>query len=457
MASEFTMQYPEKYYVININKQFNDCDFYKALKSFLHTNNSDYIIKIGFDHYTTSETDCTIHLLNQFFASVKADNTNRISVCIDFEDKSFLQKDWEEIDKINTYVRSRNSNLMFDENGGLFTFYEARNAWYKFECMAQSIPTSGLSPLEKLLAYYINVIKLQYNNKDPNPFNSRTFCGIFNNDCIVCIGYSKLMENLCKYSCDKNLKCIKNFCKSGVNYHCNNYVYIRDKKYDIEGIYELDATQDSNKNTLNFFMSTIKNAQSRKNPCISSFLTSSDVGYYTNEELFDILKAFLPDENNKTLNKEHKDFLNFFIDKTTSTYKEECQSILKSNINLDKKNTLLDKLKSKYVDFNKIFAKADFKTKLGYYRNKLNDIAMNSPEITYDNLTKALEKVIITQHREQDFNKKYYDLLMASIDLASQPDNVGYHNCFYNQHKLNQNILNNMNINFKNNENNDEN
>ena len=107
----------------------------------------------------------------------------------------------------------------------------------------ENIKKYNLSPLEKLIYTYDIVKYREYKESDCNKKNSRDLDKVLQGDAIVCVGYSNLFNAI--------LRCMgfnATYLISVEKKHQRSMVYIRDDKYNIDGIYAFDPTFDRRKN-----------------------------------------------------------------------------------------------------------------------------------------------------------------------------------------------------------------
>ena len=113
---------------------------------------------------------------------------------------------------------------------------------------AESIKQLGLSPMETIMYVYDLVRNRVYKFEDDNEseFKSRDLSEVMFGDKIVCAGYSSMFYTLLYYlgidSYRVHLCRKQNSIGSG---HARNAVYVKDPKYDIDGVYYFDPTWDS--------------------------------------------------------------------------------------------------------------------------------------------------------------------------------------------------------------------
>ena len=122
---------------------------------------------------------------------------------------------------------------------------------------ADSIKQLGLSPMETIMYVYDQVRNRVYTfeNEDESCFKSRDLSEVMFGDKIVCAGYANVFHVLLHYIGIENLVVLlteRNNPKSG---HARNVIYVKDDKYDIDGVYYFDPTWNSKrKNETNEYL-----------------------------------------------------------------------------------------------------------------------------------------------------------------------------------------------------------
>ena len=111
------------------------------------------------------------------------------------------------------------------------------------------VQANNLSQAEILMYAYDIMKTFRYKENEEEKDKSRYLHHIVMTDYIVCVGYAKFMEQILK---ENNMKIIEVgvTCDLGngeYGGHARNLVYLDDDKYDIHGIYAIDATWDSAK------------------------------------------------------------------------------------------------------------------------------------------------------------------------------------------------------------------
>lgn len=121
---------------------------------------------------------------------------------------------------------------------------------YKTICtikkQADDIKNLNLSPMETIMYVYDQVRNrlYEFETKDEPSFKSRDLTEVMFGDKIVCAGYANIFCAILCYLGFNNrvvLLTHKNDIESG---HARNVVYVKDPKYDIDGVYYFDPTWD---------------------------------------------------------------------------------------------------------------------------------------------------------------------------------------------------------------------
>lgn len=169
--------------------------------------------------------------------------TKKISINGDFEISNESIKEVKEIFKNypNIYIKLIGN----DEEQSI---KECEKTINKIEELANHIKKYNFSPLEQMMYAYDLVRDRVYIKEDNNDSytESRDLTKALLGDKIVCLGYSNIYKALLNnlgLDCDVYLLDGKNN-KPG---HAINIAYIKDEKYNIDGIYFFDATADRKK------------------------------------------------------------------------------------------------------------------------------------------------------------------------------------------------------------------
>lgn len=137
----------------------------------------------------------------------------------------------------------------YDE-GKLTTLKELLEVYNKLLNLIKPAIKNNYSPAESI--YYIyNLVKQRIyteEQKEENYSKSRSITEVLNGDKIVCSGYSNLIAALANLIDIPVEVSYWEDCFDNLPGHTANIVYLNDPKYNICGIYAIDATWDSKKN-----------------------------------------------------------------------------------------------------------------------------------------------------------------------------------------------------------------
>lgn len=127
-----------------------------------------------------------------------------------------------------------------------FTAMRATIDWYK-----SLTETTMMSPLEKLLYIYDTIKSFPY-QASKEPMDSRAVHKIIKTGNIVCAGYSALLTQVLKElgMPATPFGVVTETPEGKTVYHSRSLVHLDDNKYDIHGVYSLDATWDSQRKQL---------------------------------------------------------------------------------------------------------------------------------------------------------------------------------------------------------------
>lgn len=142
-----------------------------------------------------------------------------------------------------------NLQVGFKNSDEIISYKEFYDMYYKLNEIVEFINYYNLSPLEKVLLVY-DIVKANKYKKEKQGENygiSRNLNEIINNDKIVCVGFSNLIDFLLKNLGIKSNTMILGYENKNIR-HERNYIFLKDEKYNIDGMFFLDATWDSKKN-----------------------------------------------------------------------------------------------------------------------------------------------------------------------------------------------------------------
>lgn len=168
------------------------------------------------------------------------------SVCINVEKIDYLNMDLSRYEKL-----AKETNLTFDYGVGgdpanleEFKGLVASLNWYR-----NLIKEANLSPTEKVMFAYDIMKTFSYNESNSSKNDSRAPHRIIETGNIVCAGYANMLKQILKGMDNIKVGDITVDCfDSDGNHlggHARNIVELDDSKYNIHGIYVLDATWDS--------------------------------------------------------------------------------------------------------------------------------------------------------------------------------------------------------------------
>lgn len=173
------------------------------------------------------------------------------SICINVEKMDYLNIDLSRYEKL-----AKETNLTFDygnigdpANLEEFKGLVASLNWYR-----NLIKAANLSPAEKVMFAYDIMKTFAYNESNVSKIDSRDPHRIIETGNIVCAGYANMLEQILKDMDDIKVGEIRVDCyDSNGNHlggHARSIVELDDSKYNIHGMYVMDATWDSFKKEL---------------------------------------------------------------------------------------------------------------------------------------------------------------------------------------------------------------
>lgn len=168
------------------------------------------------------------------------------SICVNVEKIDYLNMDLSRYEKL-----AKETNLTFDYGVGgdpanleEFKGLVASLNWYR-----NLIKEANLSPTEKVMFAYDIMKTFSYNESNSSKNDSRAPHRIIETGNIVCAGYANMLKQILKGMDNIKVGDITVDCfDSDGNHlggHARNIVELDDSKYNIHGIYVLDATWDS--------------------------------------------------------------------------------------------------------------------------------------------------------------------------------------------------------------------
>ena len=235
----------------HFNNEFKSIEEIKNIEVDFLLQKSNLLIFLNFEKYEFNY----IYRLIEFAKKLKRSGYLPV-FSIKAEDRNFSDNDIASFIDYKQAFDKYGYELFFD--GGYkdtYTLDELIKADKTLDRIINYLNESSLSPFEKYLYIYNHLTYRPYTDIDQewvdeenNQHLPRDIISIINSGYIVCSGYSVLMHYLCK---EVGIKCFMQNVNVAVNpcisfsLHQNNLIYIKDEKYDIDGLYYSDACWDS--------------------------------------------------------------------------------------------------------------------------------------------------------------------------------------------------------------------
>ncbi len=300
----------------------------------------------------------------------------------------------------------QNLKIEFPNSENPILYKEFYDMYQKLIGIVDFIKHYNLSQLERIMLVYDIVKANQYKieNEDEDYGISRDLNKIVSSDKIVCVGFSNLIDFILK---NLDIKCniaIYEYSNKENVGHQRNYVYIKDDKYNINGIFFLDATWDSKKSNkyldnYRFFLKPFKYFKKiRKNENIISPNKFKILEKSNNE----IIKQFDKENNinamgNICLLNNEINFGEFSIIDLITKSSDELKELTKKILSMyDKKIS------------EKAFKNALYKVRKIEYINGIIDKPLNEKEID----------IICDNYLKNDYEIK----LLKALDLYDKPN-----------------------------------
>lgn len=192
-----------------------------------------------------------IHDMDRNFADIFNKYYSGKKVLVDiFQGNSFSTEDFDKIVEVYDKLTDGNNELYFYEGatvysvGEVFLANSKINLWVD-EINSKKINGKPLSPLEKFYLAYDIVTDFEFNESE-SIFDARNLISVLQGNKIVCVGFAKLLSELCKrvgIECEVQLVAHK----SDKPNHMNCIVRLKDDKYGVDGVFYSDPCWDSAK------------------------------------------------------------------------------------------------------------------------------------------------------------------------------------------------------------------
>lgn len=143
-------------------------------------------------------------------------------------------------------------NLYFNlsNNSKLISFNECNETYNAIEKITKEVESLNLSPLEKIMYVYDIVRNKVYKEvaENEDKLISRDLTSSLLGEERVCLGYARIFETILNKLGIEARQCIL---YGNVKGHARNEIYVKDEKYNVDGVYYFDTTWDSKKSENN--------------------------------------------------------------------------------------------------------------------------------------------------------------------------------------------------------------
>ncbi len=345
-------------------------------KKYFKNNNFKYVFCLTKDEILENKV---LFKINKLIFTLEKNGIKKENMIFSVLDNShrFSKDEWNRIEIINNYLKQQSIKFGFEDHGKTWDIFKVKNANKQINKTALEINSKNLSPFEKIMAAYFKVTSRVYNAEGENEHMavSRSVYGLLNSTKIVCVGYSEWLADILKLTNDSNIKVYQNGIQIAKNNkyfddaHRNTIIYVKDKKYNIDGYYYVDPTWDT----------TIYQNKTEFN--LNNFMIPlSDINEYKFYIRADQLFLDLPDEEEYNyISSEHKKNLEYKYGSLLSPkhniiygYGDENNNV---SFSIDKyyyDGTFLNDIQNHIIQYNtyKDFSEIEFNNNL----NKLNDV-----------------------------------------------------------------------------------
>lgn len=168
-------------------------------------------------------------------------------------DGYFTTKDLKKIEKLHRYYYKYKDRVYISLEGNTepTSIEEAYKTVNIIKQEADIIKKLNPSPMESIVYAYDLVRDRKYKEDRNNPMEARNLSEILNQDKIVCLGYARHLEAILKHL-NINCKVIILINQNDNIHHARCIIYVKDPKYNIDGVYCFDPTWESNKGNNNY-------------------------------------------------------------------------------------------------------------------------------------------------------------------------------------------------------------
>ena len=155
------------------------------------------------------------------------------------------------VNKINNL---KNIYVEAEGNDNVVSIISYRDTINYIDDIVNNIKKLDLSPIEQIMYAYdiVRDRKYKLETKKQDKSESRDLTPVILGNRIVCAGFAEIFDKVSeKLGFNSHIQRLNPIKKDSHKGHERNVIYIKDDKYDIDGIYFFDATWDSKKNSTN--------------------------------------------------------------------------------------------------------------------------------------------------------------------------------------------------------------
>ena len=200
--------------------------------------------------------------------------------------------------------------VSFEGNDNYASLKDCYKAMDIIKKQADSVRALGMSPMEEIMYVYDMVRNRVYRFEDSNEayYKSRDLTEVLVGDKIVCLGYANIFSAILLHLGINNYPVFLEE-KNKDSGHARNVIYVKDPKYNINGVYYFDPTWDSKKQEndnsylyrYKFFAKTKEYMDNDKN---FDFI-DNDIPEYS-LDIYDIVKKIIDSKEYEELIKYRK-------------------------------------------------------------------------------------------------------------------------------------------------------
>ena len=204
-----------------------------------------------------------IRIVDKLKKSYKKD---KFDFCFSTTSQYYNKEEFTKLLEVEEYIKQNyreDYELKFTGTDKVFTKEQVINANNKISEVVETLRKSKASPYEKVLYVHKLLSEMEFIKNEKNSKLSRNIYSVLNTRNIICVGYASLFNAIFEELNDENIKVKMDIIKefdgdNNVTYHALNCIYLNDKKYDIEGYYNIDSCHNASTDNLRNFMIPIK-------------------------------------------------------------------------------------------------------------------------------------------------------------------------------------------------------